>query len=90
MHPYRTAPPPPEPARHAGDPVVGLVVLMLALGAIRVVVAIALGEAWSRELVVAWLLIGAGVVVLIRRRRARRWPVLVLDLVQLSVRRRRR
>lgn len=66
MHPYRTAPP-PRPVDHRRPLEEWLIAGgLLALGALRVVIAIATGEAFGTEATIAALVAAAGAVLLVR------------------------
>lgn len=61
-HPYRTRPPCPlAPARRAGDPDAAVIyALAIVLGAVRLAVALAVGEDLGAEAAVAGLLVVGG------------------------------
>ena len=63
-HPYRVPPPHPlAPARPGGDPEVAVIyALAIVLGAVRLAVALAVGEDLGAEAAIAALLVAGGAV----------------------------
>jgi len=67
MGPYRTAAPPDPPRRaHDGGDDRTIYVMLLVVGLIRVVIAVADGEDFHAEATIAGLLLAAGVIGLLR------------------------